>query len=173
MPELSTLGYSNAEGELTITSDVGKDLHIFAGGETAGGTASVDLKAGEDTSGSGGGIVYIQGGDSTAGNGGGGPIFMDAGDDLVSGTTGAKLELNPAWGDGNGGTILVQGGQGNGVGKRGGDVTITPGLGLNSAARGRVIITNLPTADPGVAGQLYTAGALSAGTPRALMISGG
>lgn len=34
-------------------------------------------------------------------------------------------------------------------------------------------LANLPTSDPGVAGQLFTSGAPSAGVPKALMISGG
>lgn len=34
-------------------------------------------------------------------------------------------------------------------------------------------VTGLPSADPSVAGQLYTDGALAAGTPRALKVSGG
>lgn len=35
------------------------------------------------------------------------------------------------------------------------------------------IVTGLPSADPGVAGQLFTVGAPSAGVPKALMVSGG
>jgi hypothetical protein len=44
---------------------------------------------------------------------------------------------------------------------------------LNHAGSGNVIMMNLPTADPAVAGALYSDGATSAGVPKALMISGG
>jgi len=44
---------------------------------------------------------------------------------------------------------------------------------LNHTGSGNVIMMNLPTADPEVAGALYTDGATSAGVPKALMISGG
>ena len=40
-------------------------------------------------------------------------------------------------------------------------------------AGGQVIMPNLPTADPEVAGALYSDGATSAGVPKALMVSGG
>lgn len=41
------------------------------------------------------------------------------------------------------------------------------------ADTGVVRITNLPTSDPGVAGQIFSDGAPSAGVPQALKISGG
>jgi hypothetical protein len=40
-------------------------------------------------------------------------------------------------------------------------------------ATGAVLLPNLPTSDPGVAGQLFSDGVPSAGTPKALMVSGG
>jgi hypothetical protein len=40
-------------------------------------------------------------------------------------------------------------------------------------ATGAVLLPNLPTSDPGVAGQLFSNGVPSAGTPKALMVSGG
>lgn len=64
-----------------------------------------------------------------------------------------------------GGNVTIKGGSGTGAG--GGDVILIANDG------GMVIMTGLPSADPEIAGAVYTSGVVSAGVPRALWISGG
>lgn len=138
MPELSSLGYTNTDGSISINganavSGAGKAVTIGGGEGDDGGNVSI---------GAGGGLT---------GEGGG-------------------VQVTGGTGDTAGGLAIINGGQSsNGPG---GDVIIYGGQGVG-AVYAHVSLLHLPTSDPLVANALYTNGALGAGTPRALMVSGG
>jgi hypothetical protein len=116
-------------------------------GSQAGFVALV--AAGTDT----GGSAVIAGGGSADSHG--------------SAIGGGSMTANPGVAT-TGGAAIVRGGAS--VGHVGGAITAT---GATVSADGGLVVTGLPTSDPGVAGQLYSNGAPSAGVPKALMVSGG
>lgn len=154
-------------------------------GSTIPGYIIIDGAVGED--GSKGGQIYAQDGSTGQGgvasvhgglagpglNGGGVLIGAGAGDD-GDGGGGATVQLAGGPSSGVGGAINISGGNANfGGGHAGGNVSITGGAGDGAGPRGSILITGLPTSDPGVANALYTDGVPSAGVPKALMVSGG
>lgn len=93
------------------------------------------------TSNENGGAIFIIGGDAN-GTGYGGYSVIQGG--AGSTTDGSKA-----------GSIDIKGGLVNADNADGGDIYIRPSLGEGSGANGNLIITNLPTSDPGVSGAIY------------------
>lgn len=87
------------------------------------------------------GIEIISGNGSATGNAAGGLITISSGRGGTAGT-------------GDGGQIIVQTGEGRGNGL-GADLTITLGAGAGTGRNGQLILVNLPTADPVIAGALW------------------
>lgn len=134
----------------------GWDLRLLSGETSSSGYSSGGVfVAGSDTPLGGGtaGAVSISGGSGVDGNGGG--ISISAGRST----------------DGNGGNLSIEAG-GSDNGNKGNVSIVAPGN-ITLTATANLKIVSLPTADPGIAGAIYSDGAPSAGVPKALMISGG
>lgn len=108
-------------------------------------------------------------------------VHQSGGDIKATAGFGDQFNANPA-------IAVIQGGRGDGTGggislttgaaetdsdQDGGDITITFGAGDGAGRNALLILVNYPTADPEVAGAVYTDGVPSGGVPKALMVSGG
>ncbi len=180
-------------GDVTNPLDANLDVGGFAvigADDAVGGTdgGPVNIKAGDGTTGAGGGVdirggigaTYGGGFVLTGGDGGidGGQLDIAGGQGAVNGGgieaaggvgvagDGGKVEFAGGGGEVNGGPAQFFGGQGN-TGN-GGLITFTPGSGAvdggdlsialpppGSGRQGLVIISGLPSSDPGVSGALY------------------
>jgi hypothetical protein len=192
---LSEIGLVQNEGSLIVATANATDgttgsITIKSGDSDADGTTgNVLIKTGYAAEGDAGDISILSGDtDFDGGVGGavsihagygsgagtGGNCSVTSGDSQGAANAGSITVLGgSAFDTGNGGNIQLTGGAGKGGAKRGGNVTITRGSGSGGASAGNILMSNLPTADPGIAGALYSNGVPSAGVPKALMISGG
>lgn len=142
-----------------------------AGSNLTGG--GFDLEAGQGDGTGAGGSIYIQtgfGGDS----GDGGAMFFQCGEGGATAGDGGSYGAQGGSGhsptgqgggvtfrggdglgtNGLGGDMIFLSGTGNGTG-RGGDITLNPGGANGSGRKGRLIVVNLPTADPHVVGVVW------------------
>lgn len=101
------------------------------------------------------GYVFVLGADGDAGDPGRTvELYGGWGDDGNSGP--GILTLEGGKGDGTGGTSHLSGGDAeSGANQDGGDVVLAGGAGDGTGRQGLVMISNLPTSDPGVSGALW------------------
>lgn len=159
----------------TDTGATGANLELLRGNAQAlgdGGEAS--LNAGTGSTGPGGDIS-LNGGRGGAGQNGGTATVQGGTADAGDGAYGASIAANNGESNGNGGGLVFAAADAlSGSGGDGGSVMVLAGAGDGAGAHGnitfivqggQVIVTGLPTSDPGVAGALYTtAGALMVST---------
>lgn len=144
------LGLTNDEFNANI--DASKTLDIGFGSVTSGAAGSIAIKSPAST-GTGGGAG--NGGDLSliAGNsaeGAGGTTFLLAGAATSGTNDGGVIQINAgASAGGNGGSIGLTAGDGA---VTGGSIVIEAGSGGTS---GQIVMLNLPTVDPGIAGALW------------------
>lgn len=151
----------------------GGDIHITAGAgdPTDGFGGGVNITGGAGDS-NGGGPVNITGGGADSAGGAGGVAISGGVDNSANGTGGSVTLSGGGASDVNGvgGSVSINAGTSNGDC---GNITITLRLSGGSGDDSQLLIVNLPTADPLIAGALFSDGVPSAGTPQALKISGG
>lgn len=141
-------------GQLNIVAGTDSDggdggpISIASGAAPDGASGDIDIRAGGQFQSASGGSISIVAGTGQAGSGGN--VVINAGPKITSGSYGY---------------VFVGGGDGNNSLELN-----TAGVFLTGAT---INFAGLPTSDPGVAGQLYSDGAPSAGVPKALMVSGG
>lgn len=152
MPELSSLGFTYSNGEVTVMPGTvdgqGENLNIVGGTsddfDNTGGDVQIVGGIGDGPNNGGGvnllagaaGSVYVQSGDGTAGSAG--TITLQGG-----GATGASR---------HGGNINIYGGSAD-SGESGGNITFRAGF--NGTDFAYVVINGLPTSKPPVAGALW------------------
>lgn len=104
-----------------------------------------------------GGNASFYGGDGVNG-GAGGSVNFGAG--LTDTGTPGSIEFTGGVADtqGNGGNISMFSGDGVGTNASGGNINLTLGVATGSGTPGQLIITNLPTSDPGISGALWVDG---------------
>lgn len=148
---------------------------VLAEGNDAGDVA-ITMSRGSlhGTSGDGNAILQGLNGD-TGSSGASAEMIGGSGNGLAeAGSQGGLLLAGGGVSDGQGGDSYATGGYAQtGSGKRGGDLYLYGGGGDGAGRSGLIIPQNLPTADPGVAGALYSDGVPGTGTPKVLMVSGG
>lgn len=176
----TTLGVGNTTGENTIVTPMGTIDGTTANGNldlyglNNGNATGSDISAGSASGLDGGGAQVLAGDGDTGGGGGNATLTGGRGDG--GGSHGAFIRANGGnLIGGGGGADLVGGAAKTSSGAAGGDITLTPGAGDGAGRGGLVILTlsALPSADPLVAGAVYSDGAPGAGSPVALKISGG
>lgn len=138
----------------------GGAVTLTAGAAVAGGASGgdVNITAGDGAVAAPGGTVFILGGPGDGDNNNGAEIDVIGGPDNTG--AGASIVLKPASPSPSSAAA-------------GGDVSVSLPAGDGAGRHGQFIFHNLPTADPHVAGALFTSGAPGVGTPKALMVSGG
>lgn len=150
-------GRITLNGGLSPEGGVGS-AGTFQGGFSSGAGGFIEL-----VSGNGGPGTDANGGDITLtagngdGSGDGGSVDLSGGDSAGGGTAGG-IFLQGSPGNLNGGDVTINGGAGGDNDALGGDVYIQGGAGSGSGRAGLVILGNLPTANPSVAGALWNDG---------------
>lgn len=143
-------------------------LATLRGGASTDGTGGAALVRGADSTNSNAGHATVQGGDGGAGAGGN---AVAKGGYSDSAQAGRVLLTGGETSTGTAGDVTLTGGESYGAAD-GGHVILAGGASASGDV-GSVKVQGLPTSDPLVAGALYTLGALGAGVPRALWVSGG
>lgn len=144
--QLSTGSASGARGNIIldgslITTLAGSILHLTSLGTTGGSGASGD--------------AGIESGDTTAGTGNSGAAFLGSSD--AGGKAGAVTIYGGESHGSNqaGGSVEISTGSAHTGNANGGDVTVALGTGIGTGRQGLIILSGMPTANPGVSGALW------------------
>lgn len=120
------------------------------------------------------GNVTIRGGNTTTASASAGNVNINGGSNASGAGGGVTITGGACGTTGGGGGINIAGGGGalSSDPSLPGSIQISPGQ-FSDSTWSWIIVNQLPTSDPKVAGALFTLGALAANTPRALWVSGG
>jgi hypothetical protein len=147
-------GFAFDDGMGTPAS--GGSLDIYSGsGVNSGNGGPISFTGGSAVSGTGSAISFVAG---AASSGIGGAVSVSAGG-VGTGTPGNVIvTAGSASTEGPGGSVSISATDGiadTNPDQNGGTVTITIGAATGSGTPGNLIITNLPSSDPGIPGAVY------------------